>query len=145
MLRITGRKKEIIVTAGGKNVAPVLLESLLTEDPLMVQALVIGDDQKFLTALIVPDPDHLKSEIQSRQISVFSRDAALRHPDVIALYQSRIQTRLANLSHYEQIRKFTLLDHGFTIERGELTPKLSLRRKVIESNHAELIAAMYAE
>ena len=145
LLRITGRKKEIIVTAGGKNVAPVLLESLLTEDPLMVQALVIGDDQKFLTALIVPDPDHLKSEIQSRQISVFSRDAALRHPDVIALYQSRIQTRLANLSHYEQIRKFTLLDHGFTIERGELTPKLSLRRKVIESNHAELIAAMYAE
>jgi long-chain acyl-CoA synthetase len=142
-LYITGRKKEIIVTAAGKNVAPVLLESLLTADPLIRQALVIGDDRNYLTALIVPDPEHLRSEIVRRGIAVMSAGEALRHPRVLELYQQRIDERLREVSHYEQIRKFILLDRGFTIERGELTPKLSLRRKVIEANFRPQIESMY--
>ena len=142
-LQITGRKKELIVTSGGKNIAPTYLESRLTEDALILQALVVGDGRKFLTALIVPDPDRLKAEIASRRIAVYSAAAALGHPDVQSLYADRIRERLADLSHFEQIGRFTLMDRGFTIESGEMTPKLSLRRKVIEANCAELIEGMY--
>lgn len=142
-LQITGRKKELIVTSGGKNIAPTYLESRLTEDALILQALVVGDGRKFLTALIVPDPDRLKAEIASRSIAVYSAAAALGHPDVQSLYADRIRERLADLSHFEQIGRFTLMDRGFTIESGEMTPKLSLRRKVIEANCAELIEGMY--
>ncbi len=84
-LKITGRKKELIVTAGGKNIAPTYLEGLLTEDPLIAQAVVIGDARKYLTALIVPDPDVLRAEIIKRQIPVFTPAQALAHPDVHAL------------------------------------------------------------
>ena len=79
-LRITGRKKELIVTAGGKNIAPSYLEGLLTQDPLIAQAVVIGDAKNYLTALIVPNPDALRAEIMRRQIPVFSPAEALAHP-----------------------------------------------------------------
>ena len=141
---ITGRKKEILVTAGGKNIAPVYLESLLCEDPLIVQAMVLGDGQNYLTALIVPNPDTLKAEIIARRIWVTTPQQALAHAKVQALYRERIDQRLSCVSSYEQVRRFTLLDRGFTIEHGELTPKLSLRRKEIESHFAKEIEAMYA-
>ena len=144
LLRITGRKKEIIVTAAGKNVAPVLLETLLTEDPLIVQAVVIGDDRNYLGALIVPDADHLKAEISRRKIRVLSKKGALNHPEVRALYEECIRERLSRLSRYEQVRKFILLDGGFTIESGEMTPKLSLRREIIAQNRASEIEQMFA-
>ena len=144
-LFITGRKKEIIVTAAGKNVAPVLLESLLCEDPLILQAIIIGDDRKYLSALIVPDPDGLRAEITARGITVTSKEHALAHADVLAIYEKRITDRLDGLSHHEQVRAFTLLGRGFTIESGEMTPKLSLRRDVIAANCAVEIDAMYEE
>lgn len=142
-LFITGRKKEIIVTSGGKNVAPVYLEALLTEDPLILQALVVGDGRNYLTALIVPDPDVLGSEIRRLGIRVLSKRAALQHPQVTSLFETSIQRRLKNVSQYEQVQRFTLLDHGFSIESGEMTPKMSLRRQVIEENHRQAIEAMY--
>ncbi len=142
-LFIRGRKKEIIVTSGGKNVSPVQLESLLTEDPLILQAIVIGDDRDFLTALIVPDPDQLRDVIIQHQWPVFSPAQALSDPRVIELFRQRIQTQLATVSSYEQVGKFTLLDRGFTIDSGEMTPKLSLRRDVIAANCAAQIEAMY--
>ncbi len=127
-LYITGRKKELIVTAAGKNIAPVLLESLLTEDPAIAQALVIGDDRSFLTALIVPDLGAI-GESESAE----------------AVVESAIANRLSSVSHHEQVRKFTLIETPFSIERGEMTPKLSLRRKVIEEHYSAEIAAMYAK
>lgn len=142
-LKITGRKKEILVTSGGKNIAPVYLESLLTEDPLISQALVVGDGRGYLAALIVPNPEPLKAEIIARQIPLRSREEALVHPAVRAIYEERINERLSKVSYYEQVRKFTLIGRGFTIESGEMTPKLSLRRKAIEANFAAEIAAMY--
>jgi long-chain acyl-CoA synthetase len=142
-LKITGRKKELIVTAGGKNIAPTYIEALLCEDPLIIQAVVFGDGKNYLTALIVPDPDALRAEIIGRQIPVFSPAEALAHPDVNALYAERIKERLADVSHAEQVQKFTLLSRGFTPESGELTFKLSLKRDVVTQNFAKEIAAMY--
>ena len=144
-LRITGRKKEIIVTAAGKNVAPVYLEALLTEDPLIQQAMVVGDGRKFLAALIVPAPEALRAEIIARRIPVSTPAEALRHPQVLALNEEHIRARLAAVSHYEQVGKFTLLPRAFSIDQGELTPTLKLRRGVIQEHFAREIEAMYAE
>lgn len=144
-LTITGRKKELIVTSGGKNIAPVQLESLLVEEPLIAQAVVLGDGHDYLTALIVPNPDALGAEIVSRGISIATRDEALAHPQVVSLFAERIQQRLRSVSHHEQIRKFRLLSRGFTIESGELTPKLTLRRQEIAANFRELILEMYRQ
>jgi long-chain acyl-CoA synthetase len=121
----------------------VQLESLLTEDPLILQAVVIGDDRDYLTALIVPNPDALRAEIIARGIAVTSSDEVLRHPDVLSLYEQRIRERLSSLSYYEQVRKFNLMNRGFTIESGEMTPKLSLRRQEITANCKELIEELY--
>ncbi len=142
-VRITGRKKELIVTAGGKNIAPSFLEGLLTEDPLIAQAVVIGDAKNYLTALIVPNPDGLKAEIIRRQIPVFSAAEALASPQVHELYAAHINQRLADVSHSEQIQKFTLLSKGFTMESDEMTPTLKVRRNVVMKNYAKEIAAMY--
>ena len=142
-LKITGRKKELIVTAGGKNIAPSYIEALLTEDPLIAQAVVVGDAKNYLTALIVPDPDVLTGEIIKRGIPVTSPEQALAHADVKALYEDAIKKRLAEVSHSEQVQKFTLLSRGFTPESGELTFKLSLKRDVVMKNFAKEIAAMY--
>ena len=142
-LKITGRKKELIVTAAGKNIAPVALEALLTEDPLILQAVVIGDGRNFLSALIVPNPDVLREQIIKQAIPVASRDEALHHPAVLELYRRAIDERLKGVSHQEQIGRFALLNRGFTVESGELTPTLKLRRGVIQANFSEVIEAMY--
>jgi long-chain acyl-CoA synthetase len=144
-LRITGRKKELIVTAAGKNIAPTLLEGLLSEDPLVSQAFVVGDGQSYLAALIVPDRDHLRAEIIRRQIPVTAPAEALAHPQVRALYQECIERRLAVVSYHEQVRAFALLDRGFTLEAGELTPTLKLRRGVVQEHFADKIAGLYAD
>lgn len=141
-LYITGRKKEIIVTSGGKNLAPVYLESLLTQDPLFLQALVIGDDRNYLTALLVTNNETLLSETAAQGIAVESNGLHTHH-QVMALVQDRVNQRLACVSSFEQVRKCTLLARPFTIEAGEMTAKLSLRRKVIEANYAAEIEAMY--
>ncbi len=142
-LSIVGRKKEIIVTATGKNVFPTHVEMLLCQDPLILQACVIGTDRKYLSALIVPDPDVLKAEIKARRLWVFSKRGAVSHPQIRALYEQRIRDRLADLAPYEQVKKFTVLDRGFTPENGHLTAKLSLRRNLILQDYADVIEAMY--
>ena len=142
-LTITGRKKEIIVTLGGKNIAPVYLESLLTQDPLIVQALVIGDDRPCLAALIVPNHDVLAAEAAQQGITVAPRDELLAHPQVRELYERRIAARLKDVAPYEQVRAFALLPRSFTIEAGEMTAKLTLRRKVIEEHFAAEIESLY--
>ncbi|HZN35481.1 MAG TPA: hypothetical protein VFB80_16750, partial [Pirellulaceae bacterium] len=131
-LYITGRKKEILVTSGGKNIAPVFLESLLTQDPLILQAMVVGDGRSHLGALIIPNRDLVKAEL--------ARGTAA---DEQALIRARIDACLANVSPYEQVRKFVLLPRPFSIEAGELTPKLSLRRQEITAHFAAEIESMY--
>ncbi len=144
-LWITGRKKELIVTAAGKNVAPVLLESLLTDDPLIDQALVVGDDRRFLTALIVPNMRLLREALAAEPSTheALTDERLLADPRSVQLVQQHVESRLADLSHHEQVRRITLLLRPFTIESGEMTPKLSLRRKVIQAHYEREIEAMY--
>src|SRR5690606_32456446 len=112
-LRITGRKKEIIVTSAGKNVAPVLLEALLTSDPWIAQAMVIGDNRNYLTALIVPNAENLKTDrgTQWQSLSVAINDA-----EVLAEFERRIRLCLKDVSRSEQVCKFRLLQRPFSID-----------------------------
>jgi long-chain acyl-CoA synthetase len=140
-LFITGRKKELLVTSGGKNVAPLVLESLLLEDPLIAQAMVVGDNRSFLAALIVPDQAGLAAELgwegTRRDSGILDRAEARE------LFRARIAERMATRSAHEQLRAFCLLDRPFSLEQGELTPKLSLRREVIARHFAGNIERMY--
>jgi len=142
-LKITGRKKDIIVTSAGKNIAPAQLEALLTADPLIAQAVVIGDARNFLSALIVPNVEALKAELAARGITLASPAEAKTNPDVLALYQEHIERRLAGVSHYEQIRKFVLLDRPLSAEQGEMTLTLKMRRQTIQQHFAEAIEKLY--
>ncbi|HEX4130762.1 MAG TPA: AMP-dependent synthetase/ligase [Pirellulales bacterium] len=144
-LKITGRKKELIVTAGGKNISPIALESLLAAEPLIHQAVVIGDGRNYLTALIVPDPATLRAAIIERRIPVTNAAEALASDEVRKLYAKRIRERMAGVSRYEQIGDFILLDRAFTVESGDLTPTLKLRRSAIARKYADKIEAMYAK
>lgn len=142
-LFVTGRRKELLVLASGKKVEPTQVEALLTADPLILQACVIGDGRNFLTALLVPNPDLLRSLIRRHRLWVFTRGQALRHRTVRGWFAARIEERLASLAPWEQVKKFTLLGRGFTPESGELTPKLSLRRQEVLKNCAAEIEALY--
>jgi long-chain acyl-CoA synthetase len=144
-LWITGRKKDLIVTAAGKNIAPVAIESLLADEPLISQVVVLGEGRNYLAALIVPNPETLRAKIIERRIPVFSAAEALAHPDVRALYRQRIDQRLACLSENEQIARFALLDRALSVEQAELTPTLKLRRATIQDHFADVIERMYAE
>ncbi len=144
-LFITGRKKEIIVTATGKNIFPGHIEELLCRDPLILQAVVVGDRRDCLAALIVPDPDVLRAEIKRRRLWVFSRRGAVRHKKVLAMYRERIDAQLSELARHEQVRRFVVLDRGFTIEDGYMTAKLSLRRSAIEADFSREIEALYRQ
>lgn len=143
-LFITGRKKEILVTSSGKNIAPVFLESLLTQDPLIMQAVVVGDGRAYLSALLVLSPEHLAAELAACGLAGVPDEAALELPHTRHLVRQRIDRLLAGVSHHEQVRRFALLPQPLSIEAGELTPKLSLRRHAIYARYARLIEALYA-
>ncbi len=142
-LWITGRKKEMLVTSTGKNVFPAHIEERLCRDPLILQAVVFGDQRRCLSALIVPDPDVLRSEIKRRKIWVFTRRGAVRHRRVVELFRQRIDQQLKSLAHHEQVPLFRILDRGFTLEDGYMTAKLSLRRSKIATDFSHEIDAMY--
>jgi long-chain acyl-CoA synthetase len=141
---ITGRKKELIVTASGKNIAPVLIEGLLTEDPLIRQAMVIGDGRNYLTALIVVDQANLEAELARLGVEC-AAEQRLTNSQVHDIFAERIAARLSRLSCHEQIGQFTLLAQPFTIDREELTPTLKLRRNVVAEHYRAEIEAMYSK
>ena len=144
-LAITDRKKNIIVTAGGKNVAPQPIENLLITSQYIEQAVVIGDKRKFCSALIVPNMDALKKFAQDRGIQYQSTQELFQHPDVQKLYQQEIDAVSKDLARYERIKKFALIEEPFTIESGELTPTLKVKRKIVEERYKDVIDKMYEE
>ena len=144
-LRITGRKKELIVTAGGKNIVPGRLEALLNADPLVAQVMVIGEGKKYLAALIVPDRDRLTAEIIAAQIPVTSAAEAVAHPRVRAFTMRSSAAAWPAFRATNRCASSSLLDRGFTIETGELTPTLKLRRAVVHQHFAEQIARLYCQ
>ena len=144
-LYITGRKKEIIVTAGGKNVAPAVLEDRLRAHPLVSQCMVVGDNQPFIATLITIDQDMLKGWIAANKKSGATIDALINDPDLIAVIQTAVDEANKAVSKAESIRKFTILAQDFTIAGGELTAKLSLKRHVISQKYASEITALFTK
>lgn len=144
-IKITDRKKEIFKTSGGKYVAPQPIERKLKESALIEQAMVVGDGEKFVGALIVPAFHILKSYMEEKNIPFTTNEEAIRHKDIINVY-TRIITRInKNFNKVEQIKKYKLLQDEWTVDTGELSPKLSLKRKIIAEKYAEEIAHIYAE
>jgi long-chain acyl-CoA synthetase len=145
-LTITGRKKEIIVTAGGKNVAPALLEDQLRGHPLISQAMVVGDNKPFIGALITIDPEAFDvwKQRNSKAAGASVGDLAT-DPDLIAEVNAAVKQANLSVSHAESIRKFRILPVDFTEDTGELTPTMKVKRKVVAEKFASDIAAIYAK
>ena len=143
-LKITDRKKSLIVTSGGKNIAPAPIELKLATSSFIEQVHVIGDKRNFLTALIVPNFDALTSFLKTNGNDLKDPNALVDHPDVIELFNSEVDIAMSEFSNYEKIKKFTLLTEPFSIEKGEMTPKMSIVKKVVEQNYSELINKMYS-
>jgi len=144
-LAITDRKKDIIVTAGGKNVAPQLIENALKTDPFISQVVIHGDKRKFLSALIVPNFEQLEPWAREQGLSFDSRAELVGLSEVHALVEQRLNEKLRDFARYEQIRRFTLLDREFTMSDGEVTPSLKIKRKVVGERYRDLIEAMYRD
>jgi long-chain acyl-CoA synthetase len=143
-LYIVGRKKEIIVTAGGKNVAPAVLEDRLRAHPLVSQCLVVGDNQPFIAALVTIDPDAIKAWITNNKKDGATIPDLVNDPDLVAAIQTAVDEANKAVSRAESIRKFTILPTDFTIAGGHLTAKLSVKRHVVAKEFAKDIEALFA-
>ena len=145
-LTITGRKKEIIVTAGGKNVAPAALEDPIRANPIIGQVVVVGDQRPFISALVTLDPEMLPTWLANNGLEAsMSLVDASKNAAVRAEVQRAVDAANARVSRAESIRKFTILDSEWTEASGHLTPKLSIKRNVIMNDFADEIAAIYDE
>ncbi|TCL83948.1 MULTISPECIES: AMP-dependent synthetase/ligase [unclassified Rathayibacter] len=144
-LRVTGRKKEIIVTAGGKNVAPAALEDPIRANPLVGQVVVVGDQRPFIAALVTLDPEMLPTWLANNgQDAKLSLDQAAVNPAVLAEVQRAVDAANARVSRAESIRKFVILPTEFTEASGHLTPKMSIKRNVILDDFAATISSVYS-
>ncbi len=148
-LHLTGRKKDILITAGGKNVAPQRLEGLLMTDPLVDQAVVVGDGRKYLAALLAPDSTRLLAWAREQGLAgpdeTPSLENLIHHPAVITRYQEIINHLNHDLPSYETLKQFTLLPRRLTMEADEITPTLKIRRHVVQSRYYAQIEAMYPD
>jgi long-chain acyl-CoA synthetase len=145
MLVITDRKKNIIVTAGGKNIAPQYIENLLVTSRYIEQALVIGDKRKYCSALIVPNMETIKKYAEEKGLIDIPDQELINNPEILKLIEGEVATVSKELASYETIKKFTLIDHLFTIESGELTPTLKVKRNVVEQRYKDIINELYTE
>jgi long-chain acyl-CoA synthetase len=145
-LRITDRKKDLLVTSGGKKIAPQPIEALLKRSPLVSEAVLLGDRRKYAAALIVPEFAALERRLQSlNRPPASSRDELVLRADVLALYQEVVDALNHELSQFERIKRIALLAAEFTVDSGELTPTMKVKRKVVEQKYAAQIEALYPE
>jgi long-chain acyl-CoA synthetase len=144
-LVITDRKKDLIVTSGGKNVAPQEIEGRITLDKFIEQAVVYGDGHNYLTALIVPDMALMHSYAEIKSLNYVDDDALVNHPRVHDLLRRRIEGQLADLARYQQIKRFAVRSQPFTIEAGELTPTLKIRRRIVYDKYRDIFEELYEE
>jgi len=142
-LKITDRKKELFKTSGGKYVAPQPIENKMRENPFIEQILLVGADRKFVSALIQPAFLHLKEWMKERGIDFVSKEEAVENPKVQALYTEIVERINPTFNRVEQVKKFVLLPKEWSLETGEMTPKLSLKKKVIMEKYKHEIDEMY--
>ena len=140
LLSITGRKKDIIITAGGKNVAPAAFESAMRDHPLVSEAILIGDRRKFLSALVTVDEEAAAAFMERHGLS----GPAHSSPEVHASIQEKVDAVNENFARVEQIKKFVILSRQLSIEGGELTPTLKVKRNKVTEHFANEIETMYA-
>ena len=146
-LVITGRVKDILVTSGGKKVTPALIEQAVAASGFVSQVVLVGDNRKFISALIVPDRTHLLAFCSRQGLAGGSTpyEEILAHPEVRGLYERIISESTSDFARYERIKKFALLPHEFTIEGGELTPTMKVKRRIVEEKYGHLIESFYRE
>jgi len=144
-ITITDRKKNILVTSGGKNVAPQPMENVLVTSKWIEQIVVIGDKRKFVSAIVVPAFMNLENWAKENNIQYSSRDELVKLPAVKELYDRVIAESMEGFAQFEKVKKYILLANEFTIESGELTPSLKVKRAVVENRYADLIESMYQE
>jgi len=143
-LTITDRIKDLMKTSGGKYIAPQYIETTIGNDHFIEQITVIGDQRKFVSALIVPAFEALEEYARSQNIAFSSREDLVRNPEIIRFYQKRIDGQQKELAGFEKVKRFTLLAKPFTQESGEMTPTMKIKRKVVIEKYKNLIDAMYS-
>jgi long-chain acyl-CoA synthetase len=144
-IRITDRKKDLIVTAGGKNIAPQPIENAVKTNKYVSQAVMIGDKRKFPAMLIVPNWDNLEKWAKNKNFLWTERSQLLAMPAVQAKMEKEVQSKYDGLAHFEMPKKIALLDRDFSVESGELTPTLKVKRRVIDRNYKSVIDALYKD
>ncbi len=142
---ITDRKKDIIVTAGGKNVAPQPIENLLKTSPYIGNAVVIGDRRRFISALVVPNFEKIEEWAREKGLVFASRQEMVKNPQVVSFLQAEVDRLTSNLAAYERVKKIAVLDRDFEIAAGEITPTLKVRRAIIEKRYQALLDELYRE
>lgn len=144
-LKITDRIKHMIVNAGGKNIYPGPLEDSLKTSKWIDQVVLLGEKQNFITALVVPDFEQLTSHATQEGWKFENQKELVELPEVLKIYDNEIRQFSKTLASHEKIRKFKLMDHEFTVDSGEMTPTMKVKRKVIETNYKEVIDEMYKD
>jgi long-chain acyl-CoA synthetase len=142
-LKITDRKKELFKTSGGKYVAPQPIENKMKESPFIEQIVLIGDNKKMVTALVVPSFAKLREWAKQNSIEYTSNEAIIQNAMVLSTFESIVAEYNQLFNQVEQVKKFTLIPREFTIDQGEMTPKLSIRRKQVLANFEKEIDLMY--
>lgn len=144
-LYIIDRKKELIITSGGKNVAPVAIEALLTRHPLVGQALAYGDRERYIVALLVLDPEYAQKWAEASGIEFSSFTELSQDPRVIQEIQGAVDAANEELARVEQVKRFHVLPSEWTVDSGELTPSLKLKRRTVQSKFADVIKSLYSD
>jgi long-chain acyl-CoA synthetase len=144
-LKITDRKKDLIVTAGGKKVAPQPIENMIKTNQFVLNAVMVGDKRRFPALLIVPDVEALKKWAAERSLAFGSTGDLLSQADVMAKVEREVMGNLRDLASFEMPKKIALVEEDFSIEKGELTPTLKVKRRVVEDRYRDKIEALYAE
>jgi long-chain acyl-CoA synthetase len=143
-LTITDRKKDIIVTSGGKNIAPQPIENLLKTNPIIAEVVMIGNKRHFPAALLVPNFENLERWAKQKGLAFEGREDLAGKAEVVALYEGVVKEMTGELAQFEKIKKITLLPREFSLEAGELTPTLKVKRRFVEEKYKNMIDAMYA-
>jgi long-chain acyl-CoA synthetase len=144
-LTITDRKKDLIVTAGGKNIAPQPIENMLKRSPYIANAVVIGGRRKFISALLVPEMSELEKYARGAGVAFGSPKDLLKNPAIVDFLLAEADRSTPNLAPYEKVKRIALLDREFEIEREELTPTLKVKRSKVEEKYKDLIDSMYGD
>jgi len=144
-LCITDRKKELFKTSGGKYIAPSPIEQMLRSSRFVSQAVLVGNERKFPAALIVPNFEMLESYAKLKELEIETPREFCTHPRILDLFTRQIETVTPGLSKFEKVKTFALLEHELTVENGELTPTLKIKRRVVNEKYRKLIDKMYED